>query len=291
VLAIGVLVAAGALAGCGSSGSIARDRVQVVGSFYPLAWVAEQIGGGRVQVLDLTPPGVEAHDTNLSARQVGQVDGADLVLLLGYLGFQPQVEQAARRASGRVIEVTRGIRLRPSQERGLTADPHVWLDPVLMEQITRIVARALIEVDPNGRREYEPRSRDLLEKLSNLDASYRAGLRGCRFDSFVTTHEAFRYLADRYGLDEIGIEGLTPEAEPSADQLRAAEAAITEGRAAPAVFYEGTAEGRRVGQRVASSVGVTALPLGTLEFDPAPGDYLSVMHANLASLEQGLQCR
>jgi zinc transport system substrate-binding protein len=107
----------------------------------------------------------------------------------------------------------------------------------------------------------------------------------------VTTHEAFGYLADQYGLGQIGIEGLTPEAEPNAHQLRTAESAIREGRAALAVFYEGTAEGERIGRAVATSVGVPALPLGTLEFDPAPGDYLSVMRANLTSLEKGLQCR
>jgi zinc transport system substrate-binding protein len=241
--------------------------------------------------LDLTPPGVEAHDTNLSAHQVAEVDNADVVLILGYLGFQPQVEQAARRASGRVVQVAQGIRLRPSQERGLSGDPHVWLDPVLMEQITLAISKALVDADPSGKSGYERRAAQVAGQLAGLDSSYRSGLGVCRFTSFVTTHEAFGYLANQYGLGQIGIEGLTPEAEPSADQLRTAEAAITQGRAAPAVFYEGTAEGQRIGRTVAASVGVPALPLGTLEFDPAPGDYLSVMRANLAGLEKGLQCR
>lgn len=263
----------------------------MVGSFYPLAWAAQQVGGPAVDVVDLTPPGVEAHDTSLSARQVAQVDSADVVLILGYLGFQPQVELAARQASGRVVQVARGIHLRPSQERGLSGDPHVWLDPVLMEQITLTISGALVAADPNGKAGYEERAARVTAQLSGLDSSYRSGLSGCRSTSFVTTHEAFGYLADQYALGQIGIEGLTPEAEPSADQLRTAESAIREGRAAPAVFYEGTAEGERIGRAVAASVGVPALPLGTLEFDPAPGDYLSVMRADLASLEKGLQCR
>src|SRR5262245_27814855 len=119
------------MAGCASS-SAANGRVSVVGSFYPLAWAAERIGGDRVDVTDLTPPGVEAHDTNLSARQILTIDEADLVLILGDDGFQPQVEDAARRSSGTVVEVTRGIALLPSQEAGLSGDPHVWLDPALM---------------------------------------------------------------------------------------------------------------------------------------------------------------
>jgi len=281
---------AGLLVSCAGSGS-SDGKVQVVGSFYPLAWAAQRVGGERVDVVDLTPPGVEAHDTNLSARQVAQVQGANVVLLLGYLGFQPQVEAAARRASGRVVLVDRGMKLRPSQERGLSADPHVWLDPVLMERIVRTVSATLASADRAGKDGYERRTGATLHALEVLDASYRSTLRSCRFTSFVTTHEAFGYLADQYGLHQIGIEGLTPEAEPSADQLRTAEAAIRQGRAAPAVFYEGTAEGERIGKSVAGSVGATALPLGTLEFDPAPGDYLSVMRANLSSLEKGLQCR
>ena len=289
-VAAGVLASA-LLVGCTRAAGSGRDKLEVVGSFYPLAWAAEQVGGPRVHVLDLTPPGVEAHDTNLSARQVAEVDNADVVLILGYLGFQPQVEQAARQASGGVIQVARGMHLRPSQERGLSADPHVWLDPVLMEQITLTISRALVAADPSGKGGYEARAARVTAQLSALDSSYRSGLSGCRYTSFVTTHEAFGYLADQYGLGQIGIEGLTPEAEPSADQLRTAESAIRQGRAAPAVFYEGTAEGERIGRTVAASVGAVALPLGTLEFDPAPGDYLLVMRANLANLEKGLQCR
>jgi zinc transport system substrate-binding protein len=280
----------GALATACGSASSSSGTVQVVGSFYPLAWVAERIGGNRVEVTDLTPPGVEAHDVNLSARQVADIHGADVVLILGYLGFQPQVEEAARQSSGRVVEVAKGIDLHPSQERGLAGDPHVWLDPVLMERIAGVVSDALIAADPQGATDYGQRSTATLTELADLDAAYRSGLAHCRFGEFVTTHEAFGYLASEYGLDQLGIEGLTPEAEPSADQLRAAEEAITSGIAAPAVFYEGTDEGKRVGQSVARSAGVPAVPLGTLEFDPAPEDYLSVMRANLGMLEEGLQC-
>jgi zinc transport system substrate-binding protein len=283
---VGVALVLTACAGSGGS----SGATTVVGSFYPLAWAAEQIGGSRVDVTDLTPPGVEAHDTNLSAAQVADLEEADVVLILGYLGFQPQVEQAARDSSGTVVQVTRGLHLRPSQEQGLSADPHVWLDPALMEAMVRSVAKGLEAADPEGRGTYEAGASRVLEKLSALDSSYRSALKTCRFRSFVTTHEAFGYLADRYGLEQIGIEGLTPEAEPTSAQLQDAESAIRDGNAAPAVFFEDTSEGERIGKSVASDVGVSALPLGTLEFDPAPLDYLQVMRANLASLRKGLRC-
>src|SRR5438067_5340565 len=136
VCRVGVaLVVAVVLMDACSSDSGSPGTTNVIGSFYPLAWAAQSIGGSAVSVTDLTPPGVEAHDTNLNARQVAQIESADVVLILGYLGFQPQVEAAAHDAGGDVVELTRGFDLRSSNEQGLSADPHVWLDPVLMARM------------------------------------------------------------------------------------------------------------------------------------------------------------
>ena len=144
--------------------------------------------------------------------------------------------------------------------------------------------------DPGGRPGIQRRADALDAQLSQLNDEYRQGLRSCRFTTFVVTHEAFGYLADRYGLHQLGIEGLTPEAEPSAAKLQSAETAITDGDAAPAVFYEGTSEGRRIGESVAGDLGVQAIPLATLEFAPSTGNYVTVMRENLGNLERGLQC-
>jgi zinc transport system substrate-binding protein len=265
--------------------------VTVIGAFYPLAWAAERSAAPGTDVVDLTPPGVEAHDTNLNATQVQQIHTAELILLLGYIGFQPQVEDAARESDGEVAELARGLDDRPSNEQGLSSDPHVWLDPVLMSTMTERIGTALERVDPAKRAVIARRNGAVIEELRTLDGAYRDGLRSCRFTTFVATHEAFGYLADRYGLHQLGLEGITPEAEPNAEDLRAAENAIRDGTAAPAVFYEGTADGERIGRSVASTLGVPALPLGTLEFEPRAGDYLTVMRANLRNLEQGLRCR
>ncbi len=290
-LRLGAMLLLGALSlgavGCSHS---AAGGVRVVASFYPLAWAAERVGGSRVSVEDLTPPGVDAHDTSLSARQRADLETADLVLVLGDFGFQPEVERAASDASGVVVEVGRGLALTPSGEANLEFDPHVWLDPVLMEGIVREVAGGLVRADPAGRSGYRRREAATLRDLTALDGAYRTGLAACRFRTLVTTHEAFGYLAARYGLTQLGIEGLTPESEPAAARIQAAVDAIRSGAAAPAVFFESTAEGRRVGESVAADIGVPALPLGTLESVPTSGDYLSVMRANLSSLQEGLQC-
>ncbi len=264
--------------------------LKVVASFYPLAWIAERIGGDLVDVEDLTPPGVEAHDVTLSAGQRADVQTADVVLLLGDFGFQPDIEKAAGEASGRVVKVAEGLDLVPTEREDLTVDPHVWLDPVLMDQIVPKIAHALAAVDPSGADAYGEGERAAMDDLHALDAAYRDGLADCTYTTFVTTHEALGYLASRYGLSQLGIEGLTPQSEPSAERIQAATDAIDAGEAAPAIFYEGTDEGRRVGDSVAADAGVPALPIATLEFDPAPDDYLSAMRANLATLREGLRC-
>jgi zinc transport system substrate-binding protein len=288
-----VLVALAALAllagACQGSGADA-GKVSVVASFYPLAWIAERIGGDLVAVEDFTPPGVEAHDVALSAGQRADVESADVVLLLGDFGFQPEIEKAAQDASGLVVKVADQLQLVPSEREDLTVDPHVWLDPVLMETISTEVEGALAQVDPENASAYGSGESRTMQMLRSLDSAYRTGLNGCEYSTFVTTHEAFGYLAREYGLEQLGVEGLTPESEPSAARIQAAIDAIDAGDAAPAVFYERTDEGKRVGESVASDAGVPAMPLDTLEFDPSPEDYVSAMRTNLVTLQEGLRC-
>jgi len=279
-----VLVATLGSCSSGSSGG----RVEVVASIYPLAWAAERVGGSRVSVEDLTPPGVEAHDTTLSAGQRADIQTADVVAYLGQIGLQPDVEHAVKDARGKVVDVTAGLHIRAPS--GQTLDPHIWLNPVYMEGAVRLIAGALKAVDASGAAGFAAREASTVRDLQGLDTAFRAGLGKCGFTTFVATHEAFGYLADRYGLHQLGIEGITPESEPSAARIQQAAQAIAGGRAAPAVFYEGTDAGRRIGESVAADVGVPALPLGTLESAPSSGDYLSVMRANLGILMEGLEC-
>ncbi len=284
IIAVGLAaLVVGGTAGCRAESE--RGKVLVVASFYPLAWAAQRIGGDRVDVEDLTPPGGEAHDSVMTAAQRGELQDAELVLILGQLGFQPDVERAAREVPGLVVNATQGVFLRGS-DGGV--DPHVWLDPVLMGRIVTRVAEGLRSVV--ARESFAVQTRGTLSALDALDAEFEAGLAACRYRTFVVSHEAFWYLADRYGLTEMGLESLSPESEPSADRIQAAIGAIRAGRAAPAVFYEPTDEGRRIGESLASDIGVAALPLSTLESAPPSGSYLTAMQENLAVLERGLSC-
>jgi zinc transport system substrate-binding protein len=263
------------------------DEVRVVAALFPLAWVAERVGGAWVDVVDLTPPGTEAHDATLSAAQRADLQVADVVVVLGVAGFQPDIERAVAQATGAVVDVTAGLDL---LDVGGSVDPHLWLDPALLAEVVPDVAAAFAAADPSHAADFEANAAATRELLATIDGEFRDGLAGCAFRSFVTTHAAFGYLARAYDLTQVAIEGLSPESEPAAAAVEAALGAIAEGTAAPAVFAEATEEGRRIGRAVAEQAGVDLFGLSTLESDPAPLGYPAVMRGNLLSLTEGLAC-
>jgi zinc transport system substrate-binding protein len=282
-----VLICTLALAACGGSGASGHSgRKDVVAAFYPLAWAAERVGGDSVDVHNLTPPGTEPHDVELSPRDVGRIRSADLVLYLNS-GFQPGVEDAVKGASGKTIDLLAGQRLaRPADAEGeLEADPHVWLDPVRYAEMVRKIAVAL------GR----PRSADeLVARLHALDREYRRGLAHCRRREIVTTHAAFGYLARRYDLEQIPLTGLSPEAEPTPRDLEGIVQHVRKSHAST-IFFE-TLISPRLAETVARETGARTDVLDPLEglsqdeLDRG-ADYLSVMRTNLAALRRALDCR
>jgi zinc transport system substrate-binding protein len=280
------------VSGCGGSAGTAGDgdgsRLSVVAGFYPLAYAAERIGGERVSVRNLTPPGAEPHDLELSPRDVEAVRAADVVLYLGE-GFQPGLEDAIEGASGQAVDLLDGLDLREggSAEEGeeQALDPHVWLDPLLYAAIAERIGAALGRPEQAGA---------LVDELQALDQEFRAGLADCERRSLVTSHAAFGYLAARYGLEQIAITGLTPEAEPSPRDLERVVDIVRES-GATTVFFERLVA-PDLAETVARETGATTAvldPLEGLTSDEvsAGADYFTVMRENLAALREALGCR
>jgi zinc transport system substrate-binding protein len=280
-----VVIALLATAGCGGARE-ATGKESVVAAFYPLAWAAEQIGGPKVDVHDLTPPGAEPHDVELTPRDVERIRSSDLVLYLGR-GFQPAVEQAVEGRDGPSLDLLHGQQLAPTSEgdEELAVDPHVWLDPVRFEMIVTAVGRQL----------HRPRAaRRLAARLRALDRAYRRGLASCRRREIVTSHAAFGYLASRYSLRQIALTGLSPEAEPSP---RAVEDLVQEVEASGSttVFFESLVS-PALAKTVAREAGVDTAVLdpveGLTKDELAKGeDYLSIMRSNRRALRKALGCR
>jgi zinc transport system substrate-binding protein len=270
ILSVALFVSA-----CGANSSSDSPRT-VVAAFYPLAYAAEKVGDGTVSVDNLTPPGAEPHDLELTPKTVARIVRADVVLYLGH-NFQPAVTTAVEQAKGETVDVLSGLPVKAD-------DPHLWLDPILY---ARIVARI------GGVLQERTRAAALGSDLRALDREYRSGLRNCTRHEIVTSHEAFGYLAKRYGLEQVAITGITPEAEPTPQDLERVVKTVRKTHATT-VFFE-TLVSPRLARTVAREVGARTAVLDPIEgLTPAEQsrgeNYLSVMRRNLSALRQALGC-
>jgi len=291
---VAVVTAVWGVAPAGAS----RSKVDVAAAFYPVAFAAQKVGGTRVGVTNLTPVGAEPHDLELNSDQLDRLLDAKVAFVLGR-GFQPAVEKAADRRDGPTVDLlpklvdARGKKVAEEGEAG-GLDPHVWLDPVLMSQLVGEVERGLATADPKGAATYERNTHALRDQLGALDARYRERLTGCARDLLVTSHEAFGYLATRYGLHQQGVAGLSPDQEP--DPARLGELAqLARDQGVTTVFTE-----ENVSPRIAQTLAREAGGLKTEVLSPlesltkkerdASADYFTLMDANLDKIAPALGC-
>jgi zinc transport system substrate-binding protein len=315
-LATSALVAGAVLAGCGTVSAQtvpgADGRLEVAAGFYPLQYVAAQVGGDRVEVTNLTRAGAEPHDLELTPRQVGEVVRAALVVY--EKGFQPAVDEAvAQNRHGPVVEAGRVTGLvgtdptdptvdddpqaahdgqRDDAAEPLAGDPHFWQDPARLARLGDAVAARLGRIDPGHAATYARNARTLAARLRTLDADYRSGLRTCARRVFVTSHAAFGYLARRYHLRMVAVSGITPDAEPSPSRLREVQDVVR--RHGVTIVFSETLLSPKVARTLAADLRVRAAvldPVEGLASDAGPGaDYLSLMRANLRALRRANGC-
>ena len=273
--------------------SVGLDNgVQVATAFYPLQYVAERVAGDHAEVENLTAPGGEPHDLELTIRESADVAQADLVVY--ERGFQPSVDDAVdENAEGDVLDAAGVVDLVPFREHGVDSgedDPHFWLDPLLLAQVGDAVADRLSDVDPEHAADYAANAADLRADLERLDGAYAAGLADCTRDTVVVSHDAFGYL-QRYGLRMEAILGLAPDAEPTpADLGRLQDLVRSQG--ITTVFSESLVS-PAVADSLARDTGVQSRvldPIEGLSDETAGDDYVSLMRANLRAIREANGC-
>lgn len=274
-----------ALAGCSDplGGDEAGSGPRVAASFYPLAYVASRVAGPHAQVVNLTSPGVEPHDLELSIGQTAELSEADLAVY--EKGLQPAVDEVVEQSGPEhVVEATEVVDLDGD-------DLHFWLDPLLMADLGGEVARQLSDLAPDSSADFEANLEQLRDDLEALDADYRTGLADCRLDTVVVSHDAFGYL-ERYGLRFEPIAGLSPDAEPSPAHLSEL-AGLIEDEGITTVFSESLASpamAETLARDLDLATGVLD-PIEGLSDDTRDEDYLSLMRANLEALRAANGCR
>ncbi|MFJ9627999.1 metal ABC transporter substrate-binding protein [Streptomyces sp. NPDC101175] len=294
----------GTLSACSDSAAAANtDKFDVVASFYPLQYLAEQIGGSHVHVTSLTKPGQEPHDLEISAQQIVALQESDAVLYLKNL--QPAVDEAVGQSDlktkidaaslttlekhGNEVGGHAASHDTSENEELAGLDPHIWLDPVRYAQVAQGVGKSFEKADPKNAADYKANTAALVEKLDALNTEFKTGLANTRTKVFITTHAAFGYLAERYGLTEEAINGLDPESEPSAERVKDLEK-MAKADGVTTVFYE-----TLVSDKTAKTIAADA-SLKTDVLDPIEGitkksrgtDYFSVQRANLKALQAAL---
>jgi zinc transport system substrate-binding protein len=286
----------------------------VAATIVPLGDFCQKIGGGLVQVQVLIPPGASPHVFEPPPSVMAMASQARVFVYIG-AGLEPWADKLLR-SRGRdglvVVEAAHGVPLlknthqhhheeaekpghsgRHHEEKesaGLqrTGNPHIWLDPVLAQDICRQIARAFIQADPGHQSQYEANLKNYLAALDELDREIKQQAQTWRLRDFVSFHPSFSYFARRYNLHEAGTIEAAPGREPTPRHLQNLVAAIR-GYGIKVVFSEPQLN-PRVAEVIAQEAGVKVLRLDPMGGVPPYGsDYLQMMRANLAALDEALR--
>ena len=171
-------------------------------------------------------------------------------------------------------------------------DPHIWLDPIRLGLVAGAIRDQLTAVDPGHAAAFAANYAAVEARLGQLDQAYRTGLADCQRSSFITTHAAFGYLADRYDLTQIAIAGVSPDAEPS--PLHIADIQATAAREGITTIFFETLVSPALAEAIAGDLRLTTDVLDPIEgiTDQSRGaDYFEIMESNLTALRQANGCR
>jgi len=283
----------------------ADGTFSIVTSFYPLAFIVEQLTGDLAEVKNLSI-GQDPHDYQLTVNDKLAIERADLVILQG-ADFEPwgnAVVQQLQKKQAPLIVATSNLNLRELEEHdsdeeesheneedahghGLY-DPHTWLDPVLMKQKVETIVTALSILDPEHTTTYEANAATLLGKFDELHEEYSTTLQSCNVEEAIVSHNIFGYVTKRYGIKTHTIAGLSTQDTPSATLL--AEL-VAEAQAGITTILTEESSVTAFAETLARETGLALKPIHTIEFSvPENEDYFSLMRSNLATLVIAYSC-
>jgi ABC-type Zn uptake system ZnuABC Zn-binding protein ZnuA len=282
--------------------------VRVATSINVLADIIRNVGGGRLAVTNLVPPGSDVHTLQVTPQDIQTITAADLVFLNG-AGLESAIEPTIRNNLGPAAKVVELFEVVPEDQRikgevhagephagdekpagqEVGANPHAWLDPRLAVRYVGAIRGALVQADPNGRENYEANAQRYIAELDELDRQLMQQVEEIPTANrkLVTFHDAFPYMARRYGLDLVGVVVASPESEPSAAQIADLVQKIKT-QNVKAVYSEPQIN-PRVLDLAARDAGVKVLPLYSDSLDQTVGSYLDLLRHNARQLVEGLR--
>ena len=307
ILIIIIVVAAVAL----TQSTPQSDKLTVVATFYPLAYLTERIGGDHVTVTQLVPSNTEIHSWEPSASNIAATQDANIIVYNGAGADHwmeddiiPSLSQSNNRV---VVETTHGLTLIANQEHEEHEheheageeehdhgefDPHTWISPYMAAQQAEKIYDALVQADPANQDDYTQNWQTLQSELTQLDTEYSQGLQNAAVSQIFVSHEAYGYLADRYGFEQNGVIGLSADEQPTAETIATLVDEMEEHQIY--VVYVDPVYSTSYAQTIKSEVevqtgqSVTVLELYLMLGPQGDMNYLQQLQANLDNLKVGL---
>ena len=280
----------------------ADGKLNIVTTFYPVYEFTKQVAGDTANVELLIGAGTEPHDYEPSAKAVAKIQDADAFVYENenMETWVPKLLESLDAKKVKTIKATGDMLLLPGSEEEEDHDhgeeghhheydPHVWLSPARAIKLVEHIRDSLSADYPDKKATFEQNAAAYIEKLQALDKAYTEGLSSAKQKSFVTQHAAFRYLALDYGLNQVSISGLSPDAEPSASRLAELTEYIKKNKISYIYFEENASQA--LANTLSKETGVKLDVLNPLESlteeDMKAGEnYISVMEKNLKALKQ-----
>jgi len=264
------------------------SKINVVASFFPIYEFAKQVGGDRVNIMTLIPAGVEPHDYEPTIQQLQEAENADVVFFNG-LGFEDS--WIGRINNDNLVDTSSLLNLSQGSK---TRNPHVWLDPVLAKAQVQQVENALIEIDPNNKLYYQNNAMNFTAELDGLDSEIKNVLQTCNKKDFVAFHDAFGYFANRYGLIQHSVQGISPEGEVLPQRIEQT-IRLADDLGLNVIYAEELVDPRFaevIAQEIPNGKVLVLSPLEGIEKEEMDTEigYLDKMEQNISNLKVGLEC-
>ena len=284
------------------------EKIKIAASFYPFYEIANEIGGNNTIVTSVIPMGVEPHDWEITPQQIPDIAEADMIIYNG-IGFDSWLGKKEQFRNSFLVDISKDLQLIKLGKQELENvghdiqvydhtsryDPHVWLDPILVKNISKTISNALINLDPNNTHSYLQNTENFNQRLDTLDSQIKKSLANCELKDFLTFHESFHYFANRYGLTQHAVHGSSPEGEILPQQI-IKTISLAKDLGIDTIYSEELKD-PRLSQTLASEI-----PNGkVLLLSPIEGikpeeqkkdiDFIDQMKMNLENLKQGLKCK
>jgi len=280
------------------------DKVKIYTTIFPLYDFAKHIGGEYVEVKSILPPGAEAHDFEPSMKDMVELNNSRVFVYNG-AGFETWINKVVENLDPEktiIVDASEGIPLKKEELEHDHAheedhdhgdyDPHIWLNPMLAKEQALNIQKALVKADPVHEEEYKKNYASLAKQLDELDQEFKEVVDKARKKQFVTSHQSFGYFADRYGLEQIAVTGLSPSAEPGQKELQAIIEVVKKNHLHYIAF--GDLVESKVAETVLRETGAEAVRLHTLENVTkeelqANKTYINLMKENLQTIKKVLE--